>query len=108
VQGFIVLLSSGAAATALPGSKEECPKSDRGAPLRYCYKWLQRFRLDGSRAGGPYELDQAFPPELRTANWEGMGWYEEGKRLVLTYERSFDSGSPDLEEAFVMPLPQGW
>ncbi|HET9885896.1 MAG TPA: hypothetical protein VFR10_00175 [bacterium] len=108
VQGFIVLLSSGSAATALPGSPEECPKSSKGAPLRFCYKWLQRFRLDGSRAGEPYELEQVFPPDLRTANWEGMGWYEEGKRLVLTYERSFEDGSPDLQEAFVMPLPQGW
>lgn len=108
VQGFIVLLSSGAAAAALPGSAEECPKTDHGVPLRYCYKWLQRFRLDGSRAGEAYELDQAFPQELSTANWEGMGWYEEGKRLVLTYERSFADGSPDLQEAFVMPLPQGW
>lgn len=108
VQGFIVLISSGSAAAALPGSPEECPKSSNGVPLRYCYKWLQRFRMDGSRAGEPYELDQVFPQELRTANWEGMGWFEEGKRLVLTYERSFDDGSPDLQEAFVLPLPQGW
>ena len=108
VQGFIVLLSSGAAAAAMPGSAEQCPKSDNGVPLRYCYKWLQRFRLDGSRAGEPFELDQVFPQELRTANWEGMGWYEEGKRLVLTYERSFGDGSPDLQECFVMPLPEGW
>jgi len=106
--GFIVLLSSGSAGPAAPGSIEECPKGENGIPLRYCYKWLQRFRIDGTRVGEPYDLDQAFPEELRSANWEGMGWYETGVSLVLVYEESFHEGRPDLQEAIVIPLPEGW
>jgi hypothetical protein len=107
-EGFIVLLSSSAGAPAEPGSPEECPALEHGAPRQFCHKWLQRFRLDGTPVGEPYDLDPAFPEELRTANWEGMGWFEEGKSLVFVYDEKIAEKRVDPQQAIIVPLPKGW
>jgi hypothetical protein len=108
VWGFIVLLSSGYSAKPKPGTKEECPKSAKGKPLRWCYKWLQRFTLGGEPYGEPHDLEGDFPEPLRHVNWEGMSWFERGASLVFVYDESLDDKALDPQEAFVMRLPEGW
>jgi hypothetical protein len=108
VWGFIVLLSSGYSAKPAAGTREECPKSSNGKPLRWCYKWLQRFTLDGEPYGEPHDLEGDIPEPLRRVNWEGMSWFERGKSLVFVYDEGLDEKALDPQEAFVMPLPEGW
>jgi len=86
--GFIVLLTS----------------LNSEGKRQYLYHWLQRFALDGSRVGEPLDLNQVAPPKLKGANWEGMGWFEEGESLVLVYESHPDPRA----EAFVLELPPEW
>jgi hypothetical protein len=107
-EGFIVLLSSAPGAPAAPGSPEECSVLENGAPRPYCYKWLQRFRLDGTRVGGHFDLDDAIPEDLRTANWEGMGWFVEGESLVLVHDEAIAERRTNPQQAIVIPLPAGW
>jgi hypothetical protein len=40
---------------------------------------------------------------LRGANWEGLGWYEDGRRLVLVHDKS--EGIP-VPVAFVIDLQE--
>ncbi len=37
-------------------------------------------------------------------NWEGMGWFEEGKSLVIIY----DAKPKDPPFAFVIEIPEEW
>ncbi|MGH2570323.1 MAG: hypothetical protein ACRDGR_03815, partial [bacterium] len=106
--GFIVLLSSEFGRKPDPGAPEECPRSANGKPLKYCYKWLQRFDSRGEAVGDPFDLAGAFPPEIRDQNWEGMGWYEPGRSLVFVYDEKIASRAIDPQEAVVLPLPEGW
>lgn len=106
--GFIVLLSSGPGADAAPGSPEECGILEEGAPRRYCYKWLQRFDDNGAPVGKPVDLDPFLPEAVRTANWEGLSWYEAGKSLVLVYDEKLSRKRVDPQIAVVVPLPDGW
>ncbi len=86
--GFIVLLSS-----------------QNGLPVReYRYLWLQRFDQAGKRFGEPFDLKSKIPDHLKTMNWEGLGWYEAGKRVVLT----FDNLAEQSPEAIVLDLPDNW
>lgn len=86
--GFIVLISSQ-------------NSSDRP---EYEHHWLQRFDLLGKPVGGPLDLARLLPPAIQTANWEGLGWFEPGKELVLVHE-----GSRSLPpHAFVLALPEQW
>ncbi len=107
-EGFIVLLSSSPGEPARPGSPEECPALENGEPRPYCYKWLQRFRIDGTPVGEPFDLDASFPVELQTVNWEGMGWFEEGKSLVFVYDEKLSQKRVDPQQAVIVPLPKGW
>jgi hypothetical protein len=86
--GFIVLLSS----------------LNRAEPPEYKYLWLQRFDLTGKPIGEPFDLKKILPDELKPLNWEGLGWFEPGKSLVMTYDNIGDE-SP---EAYVVDLPKGW
>ena len=52
------------------------------------YKWLQRFSMKGEPEGSPLNLcDKGYlPNDLRSGrhtNFEGLGWYDKGKSLVL-------------------------
>ena len=69
---FIVLLSSANSA----GNRE------------YKHHWLQRFSTEGDRLGEPLDLDETAPREMRGTNWEGLGWFEAGKSLVVVNESS--------------------
>jgi len=106
--GFIVLLSSEYGEKPPPGAAGECPETANGKPLKYCYKWLQRFTADGERFGPPFDLAAVLPTEIRGENWEGMGWYEPGRSLVFVYDEKLKSRALDPQEAFVLPLPDGW
>jgi hypothetical protein len=88
--GFIVLLSS-----------ENSPRC--GKP-KYLYKWLQRFTVEGNPYGEPLHLNAIVPENLKDANWEGLGWFEEGKSLVIIHD-SPPAGQPT---AFVVDLPESW
>jgi len=88
--GFIVLLSS-----------QTSPKE--GNP-EYVHMWLQRFRADGRPLGKPLDLKAIIPAQLKGANWEGLGWFEEGKSLVLIHDKP-PKGPPT---AFVVNLPDDW
>jgi len=106
--GFLVLLSSGWAAKPASGSEEECPKRPDGQPLRWCYKWLQRFDSSGQPVGDPLDLDPYFPDAVRYSNWEGMGWFDPGRSLVLVYDERVDFRVLDPQLAVIVPLPEGW
>ncbi len=107
--GFIVLMSSGYGEKPGPGWPDECPEtSAKGKPLKYCYKWLQRFSLDGEPFGEPFNVADTFPDEIRHSNWEGMGWYDRGESLVFVYDEKLKRKALDPQEAFVLPLPDGW
>jgi hypothetical protein len=86
--GFIVLLSS-----------------QNGLPHQgYAYKWLLRFDMDGRPVGDPLDLAKYFPPNLAGVNWEGLAWFEPGRKLVLVHEDDPTARA----HAFVMELPQNW
>ena len=86
--GFIVLISS----------------QNAGDQPTYAYHWLQRFGLDGKRIGEPLDLALHVPADHKSANWEGVCWFEPGKSVVLVHE-----SSPKLPAAaFVLELPPAW
>lgn len=88
--GFIVLLSS-----------ENSP--EYGKPT-YGHQWIQRFDLGGSPIGKPLDLKTIVPAQLKDANWEGVAWFEEGKRLILIH----DKPPRGQATAFVVDLPEEW
>ncbi len=106
--GFLVLLSSGYEALSTPGPAELCPKEIAGKPLRWCYKWLQRFRVDGTPVGEPLDLDDVLPEVIRHENWEGMDWFEEGRSVVLVFDERVSRRKVDPQVAWVVELPESW
>jgi hypothetical protein len=92
--GFIVLLNS-----------QNSPESGK---TEYKHIWLQRFTADGQPYGSAYDLKQValkdLPKKIINANWEGLGWFEEGKRLVLIHDKP-PKGNPT---AVVINLPEDW
>ncbi len=86
--GFIVLLSSHNSL----GKRE------------YRHHWLQRFSERGSRIGEPIDLDRMMPEDLKGVNWEGLGWFEKGKSLVIVHE----SHPAPNAVAYVVQLPPQW
>jgi hypothetical protein len=106
--GWIVLMSSGWNEPPEPGSIEECAQREDGKPLRWCHRWLQRFTLAGVAYGAPFDLDDVLPEPVRSANWEGLGWFAPGEKLVLVYDESVAERRLDPQRAFVMDLPAGW
>lgn len=71
---------------------------------QYLHHWLQRFDLRGKPVGEPLDLSKFLPPAIQGANWEGLSWFEKGKKLVLVYE-----GEPNLPpNAFILTLPIDW
>ena len=86
--GFIVLLSS-----------------QNGVPKpTYALKWLQRFNMEGKPVGEPLDLATVLPAGLAAVNWEGLCWYEPGKRLVMVHEA--ETKVPP--HAFILDLPAAW
>ncbi len=86
--GFIVLLSS----------------QNGLAQPTFTYKWLQRFDMEGRPFGQPLDLANLFPAALAGVNWEGMDWFEQGRKLVLVHE-----GDNKVQpHAFVVELPPDW
>jgi hypothetical protein len=106
--GWIVLLSSGWGEPPAPGSKEECALHEDGRPIRWCHRLLLRFDVNGAPFGEAFDLDTVLPDTLRTANWEGLGWFVPGEKLVLVYDESIAARRLDPQQAFVMELPAGW
>ena len=86
--GFIVLLSS-------------MNSVDRPT---YEHHWLQRFSTNGERLGEHLDLDTIVGEGLKGVNWEGLGWFEQGKSLVLVHE----SHPEPIPTAYVLQLPDGW
>jgi hypothetical protein len=92
--GFIVLLNSRIA-------REK----------KYGPRWLQRFDHAGNQIGSPLDMDEEAKKllgddRLRDANWEGLGWYETGKRLVVVHDIPNVIG--DIPVALVVDLPSSW
>jgi hypothetical protein len=87
--GFIVLLSS----------------ENRSPDRRYHHRWIQRFDQNGKRVGKPVDIETSLPPDMQDLNWEGLGWFEEGQRLVTVHDDPDDAGPT---EALVIELPEGW
>ena len=87
--GFLVLLSS-----------------QNGVPaLRFQYKWLQRFDLEGRPVGAPLDLARLLPKGLEAVNWEGLNWFDQGKSVVLVHEEDGPAVPP---HAFILELPKDW
>lgn len=100
--GFIVLLNSQRPAE-LPGKPKFGPR------------WLQRFDRAGNPVGRHFDLAEDLDEEtkrllgedrLKKANWEGLGWYEAGKSLVLVHDKS--ELHDDIPVALVVALPSEW
>ena len=85
---FIVLLSS----------------ANSAGNRKYEHHWLQRFSTEGERLGAPLDLDKIAPPNMRGTNWEGLGWFEAGKSLVIVNE----SHPRPSGVAYVVDLPPAW
>jgi len=86
--GFILLISS----------QNSVEKPD------YLHHWLLRINPQGKPVGDPLDLAKFVPESLRGVNWEGLSWFEPGKRLVLVHE-----ADPGLEpHAFILDLPPDW
>ena len=60
---------------------------------------LQRVSADGHPVGPSLDLAQA-APELGRRNWEGLGWFEDGQRLVLVPDQPWTGDAV----ALVIPL----
>ncbi len=88
--GFIIVLSS-----------QNSP--EHGRP-EYMHQWLQRFSITGKPVGTPLDLNTMVPSRLKGANWEGLGWFEEGKSLVLIHDKP-PKGPPT---AIIVDLPHDW
>ena len=56
------------------------------APVSYGPIWLQRFDLNGQPVGKHLDLRPMLPASVRSANWEGLAWWEEGRSLVMVHE----------------------
>jgi hypothetical protein len=52
------------------------------------YHWLQRFDMEGKLLGSPLDLDAIAPEHLKGINWEGLGWFEPNRSLVVIHESS--------------------
>ena len=75
-ESFIVLLSS-----------------LNGATNEFRYKWLQKFTVSGEPLGEPINLcdDGYLPKNVRSGrggNFEGLGWFEPGRSLILVNDHS--------------------
>jgi hypothetical protein len=88
--GFIALLSS----------------ENAEGPKRHAHHWLLRFDPEGAPLGTALDLDALVPdPALSGRNWEGLDWWEEGSRLVVTYENLAED---DVFYALIVDLPPEW
>ena len=93
--GFIVLLAS------------ESHNPNPTLQKRHMHLWLQRFNRDGRRYGDPFDLRAYLKKTEKTAkfaaaNWEGIGWFEEGKRLIIVH----DEPSKGIPHAYILDLPE--
>jgi hypothetical protein len=96
--GYIVLLNS--------QLHQERPGKAKFGP-----RWLQRFDRAGRPIGVHLDLDQVSrellgDDRLRDANWEGLGWFEQGRSLVLVYDGP--NRIDDVPVALVVPVPATW
>ncbi|MCA9753083.1 MAG: hypothetical protein KC591_12890, partial [Gemmatimonadetes bacterium] len=106
--GFLVLLSSGAARLPPAGDAAECPLPDPGgSPRRWCHKWLLRFDENGRPVGDPLDLDTRIPADLAYENWEGLGWWERERRVVLCYDAPWRPDDP-VPPILFLELPVEW
>jgi hypothetical protein len=72
---------------------------------RYDAQWLQRFRVDGTPIGEPFDLKGQLPDGLDGAvNWEGLGWFVHGGSVVLIHDTP-PGGTP---KACVVRIPSSW
>jgi len=86
--GFIVLLSS----------------QNGSANPTFGLKWLQRFDMEGQPVGEPLDLLKYLSRDLAGVNWEGLGWWEPGKKVVLVHE----DDPHHRAHAFILELPADW
>jgi hypothetical protein len=70
----------------------------------YLYDMLLRFDSNGEQFGKMLDLNKILPKSMRGLNWEGLGWFDQGKSLVLIFDNSINQ-SP---AAFVVDLPEDW
>jgi len=87
--GFIVLLNSG-----------NSSESNR----QFLYARLQKFNIEGDPVGTPLDLYSIIPGDLKKANWEGLGWYEEGKKVIIIHDKP-PMGTPT---AFIIDITKVW
>jgi hypothetical protein len=71
---------------------------------RFLHKMLQRFDSEGKLFGKSIDLNKIMPPSMYSLNWEGLGWFEQGKSLVMI----FDNSPEQPPAAYVMELPEDW
>jgi hypothetical protein len=103
--GFIVLLNSETPAYIAPDDPGKKRKK------RYGPRWLQRFAMNGGTIGDPLDLDIEVAKvtgndALTNANWEGLGWFEPGRRLVVVHDES--KVKLDVPAAVVLQIPKSW
>lgn len=88
--GFIVMMGS-----------ENSPVNHK---REFRYQWLHRFTIDGQPYGEPLDLNVVLPKELRDRNWEGLGWFEPGHKLVIIH----DAPPHGIPTAYILNVPDNW
>lgn len=88
--GFIVLLNA--------------QNSPTVGKTRYAHLWLQRFTVDGKPFGAPLDLKTLLPAEMKERNWEGLAWFETGKKLVMIH----DVPPKGIPAAYILTIPPDW
>lgn len=73
-------------------------------------RWLQRFDRKGKPVGAHLDVDDIakellHDDRLRGANWEGLGWWDEGRRVVLVHDKS---KAIDPPVALIVDLQRFW
>ncbi len=91
-KGFIVVLSSEA-----KGKKV----NDKD---RFLYQWLMRFDMGGAPYGNPIDIAKLLPKDFDYNNWEGLGWFEKGKKLILVN----DTKAKPVPDFLVVQIPAAW
>jgi len=84
------------------------PKLKPEDDARQSLLWLQRFSRDGARIGLPLDIDKKVPSAFGSLNWEGLGWWQEGKTLILVDDAGILRPATQPPAVCLVDIPPEW